>query len=243
MNYFPFHVGDYAAHTAHLEPIEDLAYRRMLDAYYLREGPLPSDPREVARLIRLRNNMDEIESVLSEFFVLTESGWVHSRCEAEIARMKDKQAKAKASAEASVSARRANGKRILSERSTDAERTLSERSTDVELPTPTPTPEAIAIDAPQSAANKRGTRLPQDWLLPKAWGDWALTEFKTWTPDVVRVEADKFRDFWHSKAGKEAAKLDWLATWRNWCRNAKPNIQVRATSSHTPDGMTFGKVY
>lgn len=36
MNYFPFHVGDYAAHTAHLEPLEDLAYRRMLDAYYLR---------------------------------------------------------------------------------------------------------------------------------------------------------------------------------------------------------------
>ena len=245
MNYFPFHVGDYAAHTAHLEPIEDLAYRRMLDAYYLREGPLPYDPREIARLIRLRNNMDEIESVLSEFFVLTESGWVHSRCEAEIARMKDKQAKAKASAEASVSARRANGQRILSERSANAERTLSERSTDVELPTPTPTPTptAIAIDAPQSVANKRGTRLPQDWLLPKAWGEWALAEFKTWTPDVVRVEADKFRDFWHSKAGKEAAKLDWQATWRNWCRNANPKIQGKPSSAHTPDGMTFGRVY
>jgi uncharacterized protein YdaU (DUF1376 family) len=43
MNYYPFHVGDYAAHTAHLEPMEDLAYRRMLDAYYLRESPLPVD--------------------------------------------------------------------------------------------------------------------------------------------------------------------------------------------------------
>ena len=41
MNYYPFHLGDYAAHTAHLEPMEDLAYRRMLDAYYLREAPLP----------------------------------------------------------------------------------------------------------------------------------------------------------------------------------------------------------
>jgi len=40
MNYYPFHVGDYAAHTAHLEPMEDLAYRRMLDVYYLREEPL-----------------------------------------------------------------------------------------------------------------------------------------------------------------------------------------------------------
>ena len=230
MNYYPFHVGDYAAHTAHLEPLEDIAYRRMLDVYYLREGPLPSDPREVARLIRLRSNMGEIESVLSEFFVLTESGWVHARCESEIARMKDKQAKAKTSAEASVNARKANARRNLSERSTDAERTLSERSTDVELPTPTPTPTPISIDAPQSVANKRGARLPQDWHLPKAWGEWALSEFKTWTPDVVRVEADKFRDFWHSKAGKEAAKLDWQATWRNWCRNAKPNITPVQTS-------------
>lgn len=99
------------------------------------------------------------------------------------------------------------------------------------------------IDAPQSVANKRGTRLPQDWQLPKAWGEWALAEFKTWTTDVVRVEADKFRDFWHSKAGKEAAKLDWQATWRNWCRNAKPNIQGKPSSAHTPDGMTFGRVY
>ena len=143
MNYFPFHVGDYAAHTSHLEPMEDLAYRRMLDAYYLREGPLPSDPREIARLIRLRNNMDEIESVLVEFFVLTDSGWSHARCDAEIAKMQDKQAKARASAEASVNARKAS-----------AQRTLNERSTDVQLPTPTPTPTptANAIDPSQNMA-------------------------------------------------------------------------------------------
>ena len=191
----------------------------MLDAYYLREGPLPFDPREIARLIRLRNNMDEIESVLSEFFVLTDSGWVHTRCDAEIVRMKDKQAKAKASAAASVNARLAK-----------VQRTLNERSTDVELPTPTPTPTPVVIDAPQRAANKRGTRLPQDWLLPKAWGEWALSEFKTWTPDVVRVEADKFRDFWHGKAGRDATKADWQATWRNWCRNAKPNVTPAQTA-------------
>ena len=63
MNYFPFHVGDYAAHTSHLEPMEDLAYRRILDAYYLREGPLPSEPTEMVGLIRLPSNREEIESV------------------------------------------------------------------------------------------------------------------------------------------------------------------------------------
>lgn len=136
MNYFPFHVGDYASHTAHLEPMEDLTYRRLLDLYYLRESPLEGRPDQLARVIRLRDYAHVVEAVLHEFFEESDSGgdnpcqvWRHARCDAEIAKMQDRQAKAKASATASVNARRAN-----------AERTLNERSTDVELPTPTPTP-------------------------------------------------------------------------------------------------------
>lgn len=34
-------------------------------------------------------------------------------------------------------------------------------------------------------------------------------------------EAHKFRDYWNSIAGQKGVKLDWQATWRNWCRNAK----------------------
>jgi len=140
MNYYPFHVGDYAAHTVHLEPMEDLAYRRMLDAYYLRESPLPADPKEVARLIRMRQNQTEVEAVLCEFFDQTEDGWCHSRCDQEIDKMRDKQTKARASAAASVNARKAKAQPTHNEGTADVERTLNDRSTDVELPTPTPTP-------------------------------------------------------------------------------------------------------
>jgi uncharacterized protein YdaU (DUF1376 family) len=129
VNYYPFHIGDYATHTAHLEPMEDLAYRRLLDLYYLREGPLPADVQEVARLIRMRGDADMVERILNEFFQLFAAGWIHERCDAELSRMIERQTKAKASAEASVNARRAN-----------AQRSLNERSTTVELPTPTPTP-------------------------------------------------------------------------------------------------------
>lgn len=90
MNYFPFHVGDYAAHTSHLEPMEDLAYRRMLDLYYLREEPLPAEPAAVARLIRMRTNIADVETVLQEFFILGEQGWMHTRCDDEISRMREK---------------------------------------------------------------------------------------------------------------------------------------------------------
>ena len=107
MNYYPFHIGDYIAHTAHLDPIEDCAYRRLLDAYYLIEGPLPADVAACARQVRMKAHLSEVEQVLREFFVLTDTGWSHARCDAEIARMHDKSAKAKANSNRGVAARKA----------------------------------------------------------------------------------------------------------------------------------------
>lgn len=49
MNYYQFHVGDYAAHTRNLGLLEDLAYRRMLDAYYVSERPFMGTTQDVAR--------------------------------------------------------------------------------------------------------------------------------------------------------------------------------------------------
>ena len=31
MNYYPFHIGDYKDHTAYLTPMQDIAYRSLLD--------------------------------------------------------------------------------------------------------------------------------------------------------------------------------------------------------------------
>ncbi len=98
MNFYPFHIGDYLAHTAHLEPLEDLAYRRMIDLYYLREGPLPRATEEVAKLIRMRGQVETVNAVLSEFFTVTESGWSHTRCDYEISEAQSKRTKAKESA-------------------------------------------------------------------------------------------------------------------------------------------------
>lgn len=84
MNYYPFHIGDYAVHTRHLSLLEDLAYRRLLDLYYTREEALPADPTAVARLAGMRDNVIEVQAVLEEFFQLAAIGWTHARCAAEI---------------------------------------------------------------------------------------------------------------------------------------------------------------
>jgi hypothetical protein len=39
------------------------------------------------------------------------------------------------------------------------------------------------------------------------------------TREDINREADKFRDYWIAKSGREACKLDWSATWRNWVRS------------------------
>jgi uncharacterized protein YdaU (DUF1376 family) len=127
MNYYPFHLGDYATHTAHLEMLEDLAYRRLLDLYYLRDAPIPADVQEAARLIRMKAQAEYVEAVLREFFDLAEDGWRHGRCDEELARMQDKQAKARASAEASVKARQAKAQQQQNESGADAQLPLNGR--------------------------------------------------------------------------------------------------------------------
>lgn len=84
MIWYKFHLGDYITHTLHLPDAEDLAYRRLLDLYYMSEKPIPLDIDSVARKIRI--DLDITESVLKEFFEHTENGYRNHRCDAEIAK-------------------------------------------------------------------------------------------------------------------------------------------------------------
>lgn len=72
----------------------------------------------------------------------------------------------------------------------------------------------------REAKSGRGTRMPDDWVLTKAMGDWAMAHFQVSREQVIE-QASQFKDYWTAKAGKDARKVDWVATWRNWCRRAK----------------------
>jgi len=217
MNYYPFNVGDYAAHTGHLEPMEDLIYRRLLDAYYLRESPLPADVMLTAKLIRLRSMAADVEAVLREFFQLTEDGWRHLRCDKEIEKMQDKQAKARDAAQQSVKARKANAERALAKTPTDAERTLAKESTDVELPTPTPTPNTSSLRS-EVGTRKRATSRPCD-VEEQTWSDWLALRKAKRAPvtDTVVEEARK-------EAGLAGLTLD--AFLRVWCVRGSQGLRA-----------------
>lgn len=88
MNYYEHHLGDYMRDTAHLSMVEDGAYRRLLDAYYAREKPLPPDERECFKLARAatKADRDAVKYVLREFFDQQEDGYHQKRVDSEIAR-------------------------------------------------------------------------------------------------------------------------------------------------------------
>ena len=91
MHYFSFHISDYMSHTAHLTPTEDIAYIRCMMIYYLHEKPLLEDIGEVAREIRMPDNIPEVTYVLNKYFTHdVGKGWTLARADEEIQKYKNK---------------------------------------------------------------------------------------------------------------------------------------------------------
>jgi len=108
MYYYQFNIGDYKTHTSHLTPIEDIAYRRLLDWYYLHECPVPLDIKHVSRLIMMTEYSTDVERVLNEFYTVVESGWINKRCDIEISAFHSKINQASKAGKKSAEARKAN---------------------------------------------------------------------------------------------------------------------------------------
>jgi uncharacterized protein YdaU (DUF1376 family) len=208
MHYYQFNIGDYASHTRHLNLLEDLAYRRLLDAYYLQERPLNAGVTSVARQINMRDHETEVKAVLEEFFELTDDGWVSRRADREIEHFQAKKQQASRAGKAS------------------AQRRSNARSTDVQ---PTNNQEPIT-NVEAKPKQSRGTRLPADWVPAEDQTAFCKTERPDLNPKAV---ADRFRDFWIAQPGTKGVKLDWDATWRNWVRNEKAGGGTKAVAKPT----------
>ena len=209
MHYYQFNIGDYASHTSHLSEMEDLAYRRLLDWYYLHETPISLDIKDVAIRIRMRTHCDCIEFVLREYFDRTESGWVHHRADKEISKTGEKSSKASASAKV----------RWNKEKDANALQTQSERNA-------THNTEHTTQDTKHSKPKStRGSRLPADWKPNAELAEWSKAE----RPDLdLRKVFAEFKDYWTSIAGSKGVRLDWDATWRNWVRKQTATKQTFA---------------
>lgn len=100
MHYYQHNVGDYRKDTSHLSLLEHGIYRQLLDTYYLEETPLSNDLAKLMRSHSVRNADEKqaLENVLSDFFSLTQEGYIHTRCDKGIAKYHSKSDSARASA-------------------------------------------------------------------------------------------------------------------------------------------------
>jgi hypothetical protein len=112
---------------------------------------------------------------------------------------------------------------------------VTERHGDV-----TPNPASISILSSSEIEDKkerkkergRGTRLPHNWVPNQININFAVSH--NWQDGLIGVEGLKFRNFWTSKTGQGATKLNWDRTWENWVLNyrgslkGKQNVGVQA---------------
>lgn len=87
MHYYQHNIGDYRRDTTHLSLLEHGVYRQLLDMYYLSELPIPRETQQVMRRLSARSEEEKnaVEIILNEFFTSTNDGWIHKRCDVEIA--------------------------------------------------------------------------------------------------------------------------------------------------------------
>jgi uncharacterized protein YdaU (DUF1376 family) len=202
MHYFQFNIGDYASHTRHLSPMEDLAYRRLLDLYYLKDGEVYGDEAEVARQIGLRDHVLEVTQVLQDFFCIGEDDrWTHDRCDAEIAHFREKSEKAS-------NAGKASAQRRLNKRSTNVQPTnnqepitnnqqpVSSSKEDVSSDDDAPVRPQEIIDAWNSMAKRAGLSEIK-MLNPKRAASLKsrikeCPDVETWSTALQNIERSKF---------------------------------------------------
>lgn len=79
-----------------------------------------------------------------------------------------------------------------------------------------------------SMPRKRGTRIPQPFVIDEVMREWAISEGME--PAWVRHHTTRFENYYLAKTGKDATKLDWRACWRNWLLKESDHKPVNGTS-------------
>lgn len=209
--YIQLYVSDYLSDTQHLTAEEHGAYLLIIMNYWQTEKPIPQN--RLQGISRVFNDRwTNVKQVLSEFFTEDENGcWYHTRIEQDLDKVKAKSKQASDAGKKSAE-KRASKKPINKEDSkvclTTVQHNFNERSTIEEKREKRK--DKIVID-------KKGSRIEnlsqqQKDELQVFMHEYAIQE------EINKIEISKFIDYWKSATGIKAIKVDWKATFRNWCR-------------------------
>ena len=207
VNYFQMHIGDWAQATAHLSPVEEAAYHRLLHLYYHTEAPIPNDPGYLSRKLRMRDEEQVILLVLQEFFSLDDDVWRQKRCDKEIAAYQRKVTSAKKAA------------KIRYEKHQSDQNTTDHVSETHSGPSGNHKPRTNNQEPVVCAkkSQKKRTALPNDFVLDSQRSETAINYWnKKGRADLSAKVEEIFEAFIDHCVANGKIFANWDAAWRTW---------------------------
>ena len=208
MHYYKRNIGDYAKKAGKLTMLQHGAYTLLIDACYDRERfPTLEDAIDWT-WAETDEEKQAVHVVLRRFFTLVDGFYVQDRITEEL-----ESYRALSEVNSRIARQREEDKRA---------RSVLKRAPVVHESAPNHEPLTTNHKPVTNSKTTRGTRLSThfepDFDFAKEQG---IQDYK--------AEYDKFKDYWLATGGQRGVKLDWQATWRNWCRSAKKPMQARYT--------------
>lgn len=156
--WYPHYVGDYHRDTMHLSTLEHGAYRLLMDAYWINQGPLPDDDRKLSNIVKLSlSDWSAIRSTIASFFQITDEEprlWIHKRIDFELSKAL-KQKKSKSLAAYNTNKKRW-GNRSLSESLSESQKGRS---------SPSPSPKSLCVQGDEKSDARVGELLGKVFVL------------------------------------------------------------------------------
>lgn len=233
LNIMPVFTDAYLADTTHLSREEHGSYLLLLMAMWRAGGRLKAETAFLMRVAKCtEKTWTKTWAVLEPLFTTEGEFITQKRLASEYSRAEVKVRQNKANASLGGKAKALNNKgRPLANANNSLEFRQSETAAE-SCPTVNrkPITESIppvappnggdpAQQAPKPARGKRservnGTRIAPDWK-PSA-EDRGYARGKGLSDQTIDAQAERFRNHWLASTARNAVKLDWPATWRNW---------------------------
>jgi uncharacterized protein YdaU (DUF1376 family) len=200
--------------TRFLTRVQRALYRDLIEMYYDKEGPIDASDFDDLCIEIMANTEQEkadLAYVLKKFFVLTGGVYTHNYCDEQIEKFRANSTAKSIAGKASAEAKKNRIQQRHNTRSTD----VQQNSTNHKPITNNQEPLNSVKGSP------KGSRLPTDFELPDEWVQFCEKN----RPDLIpKAVFFGFYDYWIAQAGAKGRKADWFATWRNWVRNQKQQI-------------------
>jgi uncharacterized protein YdaU (DUF1376 family) len=227
----PLWVRDYLADTTHLSCAQKGIYSTLLFVMWAKGGYIDNDERSLARLvnlplIRFRDLFPEVSKML----MIEGDRITQKRLLLEYEKARTLVEKKSRAGRASVEAK-ALKKQDQASTPVPAQdkHTFNKPEAEPDPDTSSENPSGSSSPPPEGRAKRRaearGTRLTDDWR-PSS-DDVQYARDINLPDQTIRVEVEKFKNYWLAKSGSSAVKLDWSRTWKNWVLSAKERMPKR----------------